>query len=88
MITGGSPSLVTELLGYGETGGRVGVAAHLNHSPANLSDNEMSNAGKYIVAREVCVANELQVNHNTVCNTKSPYLLYGSEKANETGLMF
>lgn len=68
--------------------GGTQLAAHLNHSPANLSDGEMSNAGNCIAAHEVCVANVLQVNHNTVPNTKSPYLLYGSEKINETDLMF
>lgn len=46
-----SRSLVAELLGHGEAGGSVGGTqqAAQNRSTANPSDNEMSNAGKYIV---------------------------------------
>lgn len=44
-------SLVTEWLGHGEAGGSVGGTqqASQNCSTVNPSDNEMSNAGKYIV---------------------------------------
>lgn len=46
-----SRSLVAELLGHGAAGGGVGGTqqAAQSRSTANPSDNEMSNAGKYIV---------------------------------------